>query len=224
MREFEKHVGKSVEVELSGHIVHGGRLMDCGQDVLVIYDGSKYLYIPSPHVQHIKEDTEMSYPIDKKSMAPIEDDSNTISYRKILSNAKGGFAEIYVTGEQTLHGYITNVMNDYFTFYSPVYKTMLVSLDHMKWLTPYQNGRTPYDLNNNQFPVTPSNISLSRTMEEQLKKFVGKLVVFDAAERPEKIGLLSQIEGKLVELITAREEKVYLNLKHLKTVHLPWLD
>lgn len=162
--------------------------------------------------------------MDKQTMSPIGDDSNTISYRKILSHAKGGFVEIHVTGKHTLYGYITNIMYDYFTFYSPVYKTMLVSLNHMKWLTPYDSDRTPYSLKKDQLPVNPTNIPLSRTLEEQLKKFEVKLVVFDVGEKSDRVGLLNKIESKTVELITAREEKVYLNQKHLKTVHMPWLD
>ncbi|HEX7065112.1 MAG TPA: DUF2642 domain-containing protein [Bacillales bacterium] len=227
MKEFENHLGKLVKIEISGNIVHHGRLVDCGLDILVIYNGRDYLYIPSLHIQHFKENIdndELESQISGKTESPISDDLNKISYRKILGNAKGGFVEIYVTGKQTIHGYITNIMNDYFTFYSPVYKTMFISMDHMKWLMPYNSVRTPYSLKKDQLPVIPSSISLSRTLEEQLKKIEGKLVVFDIAENPDKIGLLQKIENKTIELITAREERIYLNQRHLKTVHMPWLE
>lgn len=221
MRRLEEMLGKTVQLEISGNISHSGRLIDSGLDIVVIYDGKQYLYIPTLHIQHFKEYSEMESEIDRESESPIGSDLNSISYRKILNNGKGVFVEIYVTGKQSLHGYITNIMNNYFTFYSPVYKTMLISLDHMKWLIPYNGIRTPYSLSREQLPVIPANISLSRTWDEQLKKLEGQLVVFDIAETSDKIGLLKSVENNILELITAPEENIYWNLKHIKTVHLP---
>ena len=146
----------------------------------------------------------------------------SISYRKTLMNAKGVFSEIHVAGHIPLHGYITNVFNDYFRFYSPVYKMMYVSLHHLKWLTPYYQHATPYTLNKESFPHQPDRCANASSfyLEDQLKKNAGKLVVFDGGEDPMKIGVLKKAENNLVELTTASGDDVFLKLSHIKTVYM----
>ncbi|MGG0555251.1 DUF2642 domain-containing protein, partial [Priestia aryabhattai] len=80
---------------------------------------------------------------------------------------------------------------------------------------------TPYALDNKALPVKPSNISFSRTLEEQLKKLEGELVVFDGGIDPMKVGLLKEIENNLIELVIANGETVFLKQNHIKSVHLP---
>ncbi len=152
---------------------------------------------------------------------PFQNEKETISYRKILNNAKGQFLEIFVTGNRSIHGYITSVLNDYIVFYSPVYKTLFISMQHLKWLIPYSSQLTPYTLSNAALPVVPSNIPLSRSFEEQLKKFEGQLLVFDLGDNPIKVGLLKSISNNIVELVTAGGQTIYWKLMHLKTVHIP---
>ena len=85
------------------------------------------------------------------STKPIE--TEAISYRKILMTAKGMFVKVYVTENKSIHGYISSIMNDYFIFYSPAYKAMFVSMDHLKYLIPYPPITTPYSLDN--LPLNP---------------------------------------------------------------------
>lgn len=129
--------------------------------------------------------------------------------------------EVYVIGNKSIHGYITNVLNDYFTFYSPVYKTMLISMNHLKWLTPYQKNITPYTLGNDALPVQPTPLPLQRSLEGQLKKMEGHLVIFDLGDHPMKIGLLKEVKNNIIHLVTASGESVYWKVIHLKTVHFP---
>jgi hypothetical protein len=221
MNNLQSLIGKQVELEVSGKVMLTGILVDVGLDIIVIYNGKEYLYIPHLHIHNIKistkPDTELS---DVTPELPF-DENDTISYRKTLINAKGRFVEIYVTGNRSIHGYVTAILNDYFVFYSPVYKTMFISLNHLKWLTPYQTNITPYTLSNEVLPVKPTNIPLQRSLEEQLKKFEGQLVVFDLGDNPSKIGLLKQVQNNIIELVTASGNSVFWKLMHVKTVHLP---
>src|SRR4051795_4546711 len=90
---------KNIEVEISGGSFHKGILVDAGLDIIVIYEGreNSFLYIPFVHIQRLKEikiqddDTLYTPPSEK----PIE--SDPISFRKILTNAKGLFVQLYVT-------------------------------------------------------------------------------------------------------------------------------
>lgn len=143
------------------------------------------------------------------------------SYRNTLNKVKGQFIEVYVTGGRSIHGYVTNVLNDYIVFFSPVFKILFISMHHLKWFTPYSTEQTPYTLDNSQLPVVPSKVPLVRNFEEQIKKNIGELVIFDMGEVPEKVGLLKGVSNNIIELINASGEPVIWKLNHLKTMHLP---
>lgn len=223
MNGIKAFIGKEVEVEISGRTFFNGILIDIGLDILVLYDGLKFLYIPLLHLHNIKERITVESELTEQphTGTPFQPENETLSYRKVLTNAKGQFLEIYVTGNKSIHGYITSVLNDYIVFYSPVYKTMFVSMQHLKWLTPYTTQTTPYTLKPEELPVVPSSIPLNRSYEEQIKKFKGKLLIFDMGDNPDKIGLLSELSNNIAEVVTASGKKVYWKLVHLKTVHLP---
>jgi hypothetical protein len=218
------YVDDKVNVEISGKIMIDGILIEIGSDLIVLFNGKDYLYIPGLHVQKIKQgwSENLTREINNPGESPIYlDNNNNTSLRKILNVAKGTFVEIFVTGHQSIHGYITNILSDYFVFYSPVYKTMFIPIKHLKWLIPYIEFMTPYSLSKQDFPVNPSEIGLSRTFEIQLEKLKGKIVVFDLGLDTNKIGQLKEIKNNMVELITAREESIFLSLHHIKTVHFP---
>ncbi len=225
MYSFKGLIGEEVKIEISGNKTFSGILIDIGLDILVIYDGSKYAYIPILHIHNIKDKKSDSNKVDAtekpSGSMPFQTENESISYRKILLNAKGQFVEIFITGNKPLHGYITSVLNDYIVFYSPVFKTIFISMQHLKWLTPYTSNLTPYTLNKALLPVVPSTIPLSRTFEDQIKKYEGQLLVFNLGDHPDKVGLLSSISNNTVELVTAEGHTLYWKLSHLKSVHTP---
>lgn len=214
---------KNIEVEISGGRIHEGILVDAGLDIIVIYEGktNSFLYISYVHIQRLKEisiqeeDTFNSPPSEK----PIETES--ISFRKILTIAKGMFVQVYVTGNKCIHGYLTSIMNDYFVFHSPAYKTMFISMNHLKWLIPYPPNTTPYSIDNQRLPLKPVSTPLARSFEEQLKKFENQLIIIDGGDNSEKIGLLQKVRNNKMTLITAKGETIYRNLEHIKTIQLP---
>ena len=161
--DFIDLIGKTIEVEISRDIFLKGTLLDSGLDIIVMYDDKNqhFLYIPIVHVQKLKETI-----LDKEdpsyqppSERPIETD--LISFRKALMIAKGLFVQVYVTGNKSIHGYLTSIMNDYFVFHSPVYKTMFIAMKHVKWLIPYPPNATPYSLNNENLPLHARFYSIS---------------------------------------------------------------
>ena len=221
--DFIDLIGKTIEVEISRDIFLKGTLLDSGLDIIVMYDDKNqhFLYIPIVHVQRLKETI-----LDKEdpsyqppSERPIETD--LISFRKALMIAKGLFVQVYVTGNKSIHGYLTSIMNDYFVFHSPVYKTMFIAMKHVKWLIPYPPNATPYSLNNEDLPLMPVSTPLARSFDEQLKKFENQLVIIDGGENTEQIGLLQKVRNNKVILITAERETVYRNIEHIKTIQLP---
>ena len=221
--DFIDLIGKTIEVEISRDIFLKGTLLDSGLDIIVMYDDKNqhFLYIPFVHVQKLKETI-----LDKEdpsyqppSERPIETD--LISFRKALMIAKGLFVQVYVTGNKSIHGYLTSIMNDYFVFHSPVYKTMFIAMKHVKWLIPYPPNATPYSLNNENLPLMPVSTPLARSFDEQLKKFENQLVIIDGGENTEQIGLFQKVRNNKAILITAERETVYRNIEHIKTIQLP---
>ncbi|MFB3167167.1 DUF2642 domain-containing protein [Neobacillus sp. 179-C4.2 HS] len=221
--KLKDHVGNYIKLELSGNKPISGILIDIGSDLWVIYNGYDYLYIPTVHIQNWKfpkkeEIDEIITLSDDQS--PIFNPNEEISLRKTLTAAKGIFTEIYVTSKQAVHGYIISIMNNYFVFYSPIYKTMFISLNHLKWLIPYTNNQRPYGLSNANLPVNPSNITFARSFEVQIEKLIGTLIVFNIGENENGMGKVMGIKNNFVELLTAKGDPVYLNLQHIKTVHM----
>lgn len=224
VKGLNQFLDTDVEVVISGDTRFVGTLIDIGQDIFVIFDGSNYLYIPLLHLHQmnkaINTNTEKPILIDPEDPM-MEAENNSFSYRNTLNRVKGKFIEIYVTGDRSIHGYVTSVLNDYIVFFSPVFKTLFISMHHLKWFTPYSTEQTPYTLDNSQLPVVPSSVSLVRNFEEQIKKYVGQLVIFDMGEVPEKVGLLKDVSNNIIELINASGESIIWKLNHLKTMHLP---
>jgi hypothetical protein len=219
---FNHLIGKTVKLSISEKKTLTGRVIDFGSDILVIYDGENFIYLPKMHIHFINHNYDPYAEINKPDHVPTITEEETLSLRKVLSNAKGIFSEIFITSNVSIHGYITNVMNDYFVFYSPVYKTMLIPLHHLKWLIPYKDSERPYELSNEELPLSPHQQGpLARSFTEQCKKYEGKLVIFDLGKDSNKIGKLVKIENNQIQLTIKRNETVFINVQHIKTVHLP---
>jgi hypothetical protein len=220
--KVKDNIGKYIKLELSGKKFIKGLLIDVGSDLWVIFNGYDYLYIPAIHCQnwmYLKQDEIDEFMV-TEGATPIYNNNEDISLRKTLTAAKGIFTEIYVTSNQALHGYITSIMNNYFVFYSPIYKTMFISLNHLKWLIPYTNNQRPYGLSNANLPVNPSNITFARSFEVQIEKLTGELIVFNIGENENVIGKVKDIKDNFVELVSAKEDPVFINLQHIKTIHM----
>ncbi|RUS47719.1 DUF2642 domain-containing protein [Cohnella sp. AR92] len=219
---METYLNQSVTVSVSGKkLPIKGTLIDIGSDIFVIHNGYQFLYIPLLHLQMLTrlnslESTDFGVP-----QEPPLDPTTELSYRKVLLNAKGMFSEMSIGGNSSVHGYITSIMNDFFVFYSPMYRSLFVSMRHLKSLIPYDPLTTPYALDQEKFPINPTPTSLARTFEQQLKKFEGEFVVLDLGEQPDKIGLLKTVRSNLIELVTADGCSSFIHLDHIKTIHKP---
>ena len=219
---YSAFTGEAVMIELTGKKTINGYLIEVGSEVMIVYNGDDYIYISTSHIKNMSVVSKDSIGIDEPSVSPQLEQEDQLSLRKILTTAKGVFLEIYTTGNQSIHGYITGIMNNYFAFYSPVYKTMYISLQHLKWLIPYSTNLSPYRLSKENLPVNPSNsITLARSFEVQLEKLSGHLVVLNLGVQEEMIGKIERVSDNIMELITAKGESTYLNMQHIQTVHLP---
>lgn len=216
-------IGKQIELVISSrHQPDTGIVVDVGDDILVIYNRGRYYYIPFKHIHHLtvvpteseNENLVSDNPIDK-----IEEES--ISYRKMLLHARGIFVEMFITGRDSLFGYLSSIMNDYLVFYSTAFHTIYVPLEHLKAIVPYPANIKPYSMEQEQFSVKPSGMTLARTFAMQLKKLEGHMVSLDHGQSSNKVGCIKIVEGGTLTLIQAGGEEVIWNINHIKCAHLP---
>ena len=211
-----------VQIEISGKKLINGTLIDLGSDVLVLFNGTDYVYIPTNHIQCLTinrtGDFEVKIPAELPSIITENNDKEEdLSIIKVLTEAQEEFVQIYVTGSQTLHGKIISIKDDYFVFYSPIYKMIYIPLNHFKWLIPYSKNKKPYGLGDN-FLLQSNNEVLASVFEIQVENLKNKLVMFNMGGKISHIGKISNIDNQIVEIQTAKYP-VYLNLTHIKTLH-----
>ena len=132
-----------------------GTLIDVGSDVIVLFNGMDFMYIPLDHIHNFEMDRDNENNLQAPTELPsivAEENEEDLSFEEVLAQAKGRLVEIYVTGGQSLHGTITGIMKDYLVFQSPVYKTIYIPVSHLKWLIPYAQNNTLYGLDNDSAP------------------------------------------------------------------------
>ncbi|SFL54202.1 hypothetical protein SAMN03159341_10763 [Paenibacillus sp. 1_12] len=217
-------VGKPIELEISGQIHRLGILIDYSPEIIVLFDGTNYLYMPFGHIRNIRlalkslpQSSEYTY----QRADTILDGDDELSYRKILNESMGMLLQVYISNNQSVYGYITKVLKDYVVFQSSVYKTLFIPMFHIKWLIPYPENKAPYTLKNEVLPIAPSQFRLAGTFEEHLKSLEGKMVVFDLGTSTDKIGLLKTIQNQMAEIITADQKVLYWNIHHIKMACFP---
>ena len=73
--------GKQIDVVMSGKIFFQGKLIENGKDILVLFDGQKYVYIPLIHVHRINRSSVINDDLDDPSETSLAKDVDSISYR-----------------------------------------------------------------------------------------------------------------------------------------------
>ena len=114
-----------VVIELSGRKILKGSVIDSSSDIMVIYNGNMFVYIPIDHIQTLEIDYDNEDNVQQPSERPTfnsQVSNKELTLTNILSHAKGIHVEISVTKNLALHGVITSVMNDYFVLSLPFTK------------------------------------------------------------------------------------------------------
>lgn len=211
-----------VQIEVSGKKLINGTVIDLGSDIMVLFNGADFVYIPLNHIQTFgvvrKDEYDFQDPTEFPSIT-VGEREEELSLKETLIQAKGKNVEIYIIDGQPLHGQIQRIMNDYFEFYSPIYKTMYISINHLKWLIPYSQNESPYGFVDKNLPLQSNNESLASTFEAQVKKLNNTMVVVNIGGNKSHIGKIKNVEEQIVEIQRARTTSIYLNIDHIKTMH-----
>ncbi|MHC0036918.1 LSm family protein [Pseudoneobacillus sp. C159] len=217
--QMKNLVGKQVNIKMLGKFAVNGILKDLGDDILVVYNGQQFLYIPLDHVDRIQmnpnKDEFVEQPPDVSPGIKMDD----ISFQGTINNAIGIYTEISVICGYSFHGWITDALDDYFVFHSPLYGQMYVSNKHMKWLIPFTDATIPYSFSTQ--PLKSTRGSFLANFGDQMKREIGKLVILNGGKDTLKMGYLKNIDQDTIELVVANGDTVYLNFQHVKSVQLP---
>lgn len=217
MNSLNSYTGKIIEVELTSKKNITGKLIEVGLDIIVLFNGTYFAYLPIQHIHRVRKGESTDTDFTSNELSPILKDDDQLSLRKIVNNASGIFVEILLSGNHLVYGYIQHVQDDYVVLDSPAFKTMILPIAHLNCLIPYLN-QTPYQMRAGKQPVI-SKGSFALTFKEQLKVYNGRIVIFDLGKDPQKVGLLTKVEDRMVELVTGNGQILYLNIAHLKSLH-----
>lgn len=219
-KTIQSLIKEIVKIEVSGKKYINGTVIELGSDVIVLFNGVDFVYIPLDHIHKLELDPENEEDIQGPWEDPTihaEGINEELSLKETLNQAKGRNVEIYVTDSQPLHGQITEIRDDYFVFNSPIYKTMYIPSSHLKWLIPYAQNESPYG----EESISNSNGEvLESTFKNQIAKFANKIVVLNIGGIKSHIGKINNVDNQIMEIQKARTSTIFLNIDHIKTLHL----
>lgn len=222
-KTIQSLIKEIIKIEVSGKKLINGTVIDLGSDMLVLYNGTNFMYIPFEHIQNFEMDQnneeDIQSPMEDPSIKALENQQD-LTFKETLEIAIGRYVEIYVTDNQPLHGQITSVQDDYFVFYSPIYKTMYIPIAHLKWLIPYTQNENLYGLDEKNSTLQSNKEVLATTFKKQIENFSNKLVVLNIGGVKSHNGKINNIKDQLMEVQKARTNAIYLNINHIKTLHL----
>ena len=210
-----------VTVSLIGDQLFKGIIFDSGSDIIVLFNGENFIYIPVSHIEYIvaeTPDTEFAVPSDSP-IIPLDNNKKNLTFESILKEAKGINQEICIINKKYLFGTVLEVMDDYLVFFSPVYKRTYIPINHIKWLIPYTPNERPYGLSEAEFSWKQADEGFEANFEKQLAVLLNKLIVLNMGEKTHHIGKVKSINGKMLELKTAKEKRTYVNIEHIQTIH-----
>ena len=215
---------KIVIIEMLGGKFFNGSLVEVSSDIVVLYVKNQFVYIPMDHIHSLKIDYENENNIEQPSYIPTfisQIENKDLNLPNILSLVKGIHVEIMVTRNLALHGVITSVMDDYFVFESPIYKTMFIATKHLKWNIPYFQDELPYDLSENEFLKMSSKKGqvFKKTFTSQLAELNNQLVVLNLAKEYSQIGRIKNVNDRFIVLKNGNSELSYYNIGHIQIIY-----
>ncbi|UVI27587.1 DUF2642 domain-containing protein [Paenibacillus spongiae] len=218
MKEFQALLSQKVIIDISGKVRLSGILVDAGSDIIVLLHQERYLYIPLNHVHQVMPDLSKNEDNASAAYSPMKYENDQISLKDILRQAAGLFVELNVSGHVPLHGYMIAVQSDYLVLYSPIFKHIHISLQHLKWLIPYPANHVPYSQDSKVIAAKPLNALIPSTFGELCKNAEGKLAVFDLGHT---IGFIQQVNTGTITFVDANGNPMIWNVEHLKSLYLP---
>jgi len=221
IQDFNKEI---VKLEITGKKILKGIIIDSSSELVVLFNGKEFFYIPVSHIHEMKIDyfneDGLKIPSSVTQDKIFNETNEEMTFAKVLTKSLGTFLEIQVLNNQPFHGYISNILKDYIVFQSPIYKKMFIPIKHIKTIVPYSNNQKPYQLSDGEFSINLCNENFPNTFEAQIENFKNRLTVLNVGERNNFTGVITEVKGSIIEFRTAKDN-IYYNVQHIKTIHTP---
>ena len=220
-RIWRENQKEYVTVSLVGDNLFKGIIFDSGRDIIVLFNGEDFIYIPVSHIEYIvasTPDTEFVAPSNIPSILS-NNLQKDLTFDSILKEAKGIYQKICIINKKYLHGTILDVLDDYIVFYSPIYKKIYIAKKHVKWLIPYSLNKRPYDLSESELNWQQIEKGFKENFTEQLVELLNKLVVLNLGDKIHHTGKIQSLSNQMLELKTVNEKSMYINIEHIQTIH-----
>ncbi|MBB4825448.1 hypothetical protein HNO89_002682 [Sporosarcina luteola] len=212
----------NVAIEVSGRKQITGTVIEVGKDLVVLCNGIDFIYIPLAHIQNSRIDDGIEnlieVPTDPQNVV-IPEDGEDVTLLNVLQQSLGKGVEIYVTGRHSLFGYITEILDDYFVFWSPLHTNLFVKLSHLKWLIPYPPTHKFYGMVDATSLLQVKKENNARTFQEKVQGLKNRIVMINGGDSQKQIGKLNDVKDQFIEIQTAKMRSAYLNIEHIKTIH-----
>ncbi|AZN42683.1 hypothetical protein [Paenibacillus albus] len=219
MNELRSYINDKACIEVTGNRTVVGKLIDAGIDLLVMFDGQRYVYLPLSHVHSVKKTQKSEDDQYDVNAIPQVVQVEKITVAKVLKEATGLFVEIFVSGNKPDHGYLRSVKKDYLILHSPIYNTIYIALDHLKWLIPYPVNHVPFAKSDSK--LMPTAITTATTFDELLNTEVGNLVCIDFGSPSERIGVISDVNNGIINFVDVEGSNTLILSRHIKTIYVP---
>ena len=218
---WQENQQQYVAVSLVGDKFFKGVIFDSGRDIIVLFNGEQFIYIPFIHIESIVADTPDANFIQPSDLPSISSDQlqKGLALDDVLKEAKGIYQELGIINKKPLHGTILEVLDDYIVFNSPVYKTIYIAKKHLKWIIPYTPSERPYGLSDSEFNWQQGEKEFKKGFTQQLATLINKLVVLNLGDKIYHTGKIKNISNAMIELQTVRAKSIYVNIAHIQTIH-----
>ena len=220
-RLWQENQKEYVTVSLIGDSLFKGIIFDSGSDIIVLFNGKEFIYIPVNHIEYIAPDipdTELTEPSNFQNILS-NNSHKDLTFDSILKEAIGVYQQLCIINKKQLHGTIIEVLEDYIVFSSPIYQKIYIAKKHLKWLIPYTVNERPYGLSEDECNWQQVEKGSREYFTEQLRTLSNKLVVINLGEKYHHIGKLKNISNEMLELKSVKDNSMYVNIAHIQTIH-----
>ena len=90
-------IQENLQIEISGKKMIHGTLIDVGSNIIFVFNGTDYIYVPIYHIQNFQIDDNNEYSLtlgnEQTGLILEESKKENLTIRKVLTQAKGMFVE-----------------------------------------------------------------------------------------------------------------------------------
>ena len=216
-------VQEIVRFEITGKKMVSGTLIDVGSDMIVLFNGMDFMYIPLDHIRNFETDRDnennVQAPTELPSIVAV-DNQDELSFEKVLGTSERETSRDFCVRPSIF------AWNDH-SHYEQLHCLPIPHLQNDVHIPKIiSNGSFPsprainyMGRNTTSFSPQATNETFASSFDKQVEKYINKFVVLNINERESFIGIINNVEDQIVSFNQQKHPPVYLNMRHIKTFH-----